>query len=103
MVVSDEVFAGRISGKVIKITDLTTAYRNLPDPNNPEVWNPFSVFLWPVDDTVKAGLITCTTVRGGTESATPFTTFCWDATLLKEISADGIDLEAFDVYVGPAL
>lgn len=100
MNVSDEVFAGRISGKRGQITDLTEAFRNLKVTGQADSWIPFSLFIVPKDASTTPVLVTCKTAEDDTATATPFTPNCWDAPLLKEISADGVDLDLYDVYWG---
>ena len=100
MNVINEVFAGRISGKRGKITDLTDPFRNLAEAGNNDTWIPFSLFIIAKNASAAPVLVTCKTIEDDTAVATPFAVNQWDKPFLKEVSATGIDLTLYDVYWG---
>ena len=89
--VSDTMMIGRVSSKG-QITDLSTAFSL--DGNIP-----FSLFI--IEKTVQSTqpvLVDCTLYQDDTNANCPFTPNVWDVPAVVEVSINGIDLTAYDVY-----
>jgi len=90
--------ASRVTTSGGQITDLSTAF----NVSNGDI--PFSLFIIPISTgssvDEKTVIVNCKCLKNETLINTPFTTFCWDVPLVKEISINGIDLSLFDVYWG---